>query len=208
MHVLTVERGLSRFVLTVESDADADVGGGPSCGVVAVGHGRRRRVVADAPCFGVPVRLVWLARLWRCREPVCPTGVFTERHDLVPPRAKVTTRAAAWAIDALTFDDTTVSALARHLGDDWHTLEIEVAGGIDAVSALAVAFQLTAFETPAAAPAMAASAATRGSPSWSTPTGVQQQQHEIPRPLLRPAAAPRPAVRARPGSPPGSKTTS
>jgi transposase len=119
MHVLTVERQPARFVLIIE--ADADVGGCPACGVVAVGHGRRRRVVADAPCFGVPVRLVWLARLWRCREPACAVGVFTERHDLVPPRAKLTTRAAAWATDALTFDDTTVSALARHLGVDWHT---------------------------------------------------------------------------------------
>jgi len=102
-----------------------------ACGVVAVGHGRRRRSVADAPCFGLPVRLMWLARLWRCREPACPVGVFTERHDLVPPRSKVTTRAAAWATDALTLDDTTVSALARHLGVDWHTcwdaVEVEAA---------------------------------------------------------------------------------
>jgi hypothetical protein len=27
-----------------------------------------------------------------------------------------------WAFDALAHDDTTVSALARHLGVDWHTL--------------------------------------------------------------------------------------
>jgi transposase len=119
MHVLAVDRWPDRFVLTVESDAD--VGGCPSCGVVAVGHGRRRRVVADGPCFGVPVRLVWLARLWRCRELACAKGVCTERHDLMPPRAKLTSRAARWATDALTFDDTTVSALARHLGVDWHT---------------------------------------------------------------------------------------
>jgi len=72
MHVLTVKRNPARFLLSVESDAD--VGGCPSCGVGAVGHGRRRRVVADAPCFGAPVRLVWLARLWRCREPACRTG--------------------------------------------------------------------------------------------------------------------------------------
>ena len=50
-----------------------------------------------------------------------------------------------------------VGALDRSFG----LLEIEVAGGIDAVDALAVAFELAAFETPAAAPAMAASAATR-----------------------------------------------
>ena len=119
MHVLTVDRQPARVVLTIESAAD--VGGCPACGVVAVGHGRRRRVVADAPCFGIPVRLVWLARLWRCREPACPQGVFTEQHELIPPRAKLTSRAAAWATDALTVDDTTVSALARHLGVDWHT---------------------------------------------------------------------------------------
>ena len=56
MHVLAVRaRATAGWCWTVESDAD--VGGCPSCGVVAVGHGRRRRVVADAPCFGVPVRL-------------------------------------------------------------------------------------------------------------------------------------------------------
>jgi len=39
----------------------------------------------------------------------------------VPPRAKLTARPTSWAADALTFDDTTVSALARRLGVDWHT---------------------------------------------------------------------------------------
>ena len=119
MHVLAVRREPDRLVLEVESDAD--VGGCPSCGVVAVGHGRRRRTVADAPCFGVPVRLIWSARVWRCAEPACPTTTFTEWHDLVAPRAKLTTRAIRWATDALEHDDTTVSALARHLGVDWHT---------------------------------------------------------------------------------------
>jgi len=119
MHVLGVERTETALELRIESDAD--VGGCPSCGVVAVGHGRRRRRVADAPCFGVPVRLVWSARVWRCREPACPTAVFTESHDMVAPRARLTARAIGWAADALEHDDTTVSALARHLGVDWHT---------------------------------------------------------------------------------------
>ena len=46
---------------------------------------------------------------------------FSETHDLAPPRAVLTTRAVRWAVDALSQDDTTVSALARHLGVDWHT---------------------------------------------------------------------------------------
>jgi transposase len=37
------------------------------------------------------------------------------------PRTVLTTRAIAWATSALSYDDTTVSALARHLGVDWHT---------------------------------------------------------------------------------------
>ena len=115
VHVLDVDRDeLQRFVITVETEDD--VGGCPDCGVVAVGHGRRVHTLADAPCFGVPVLLHWRKRLWRCPEPLCPRGTFSEVHDLAAARAKLTNRAIAWATDALTFDDTTVSALARHLG--------------------------------------------------------------------------------------------
>jgi transposase len=52
---------------------------------------------------------------------VCATGTFSEAHDVAPPRTTRTARAVRWATDALSYDDTTVSALARHLGVDWHT---------------------------------------------------------------------------------------
>jgi transposase len=120
MHVLDVQRGHGKVVITVETDAD--VTGCPSCGVVAVGHGRRRVTAADAPCFGRPVLLVWLKRVWRCAEPGCPQLTWTETHELIAPRATLTSRAIGWAIDALAHDDTTVSALARHLRVGWHTL--------------------------------------------------------------------------------------
>ena len=64
----------------------------------------------------------WRKRIWRCLEPACPVVTFSEQHDLIAPRAKLTSRAIGWATDALAHDDTTVSALARHLGVDWHTL--------------------------------------------------------------------------------------
>jgi len=89
--------------------------------VVAAGHGRRVHLVHDAPCFDRVTLVRWRKRIWRCREPMCPTTTFSEAHDLVPPRAVLTKRAVEWAADALTHDDTTVSALARHLGVDWHT---------------------------------------------------------------------------------------
>jgi transposase len=120
MHVLDVEiDGRQRLALTVESGQTEAAC--PACGVLAVGHGRRVRVLHDAPCFARVTLLRWLVRIWRCREPLCPTTTFTESHDLAPPRMVLTSRAIAWATNALSHNDTTVSALARQLGVDWHT---------------------------------------------------------------------------------------
>jgi transposase len=77
--------------------------------------------VHDAPCFTVPTVVVWRKRVWRCAEPGCPMVTFSEAHRFAGPRAKLSVRAVGWAVDALAHDDTTVSALARHLGVDWHT---------------------------------------------------------------------------------------
>jgi transposase len=121
MHVLDVTGGpRGELVLTVESDQE--VTGCPSCGVVAVGHGRRVHRVHDAPCFATTTVVLWRKRIWRCLEPACPVVTFSETHPLAAPRAKLTARAVTWATDALIHDDTTVAALARHLGVDWHTL--------------------------------------------------------------------------------------
>jgi transposase len=120
LHVLDVAIDeQERLVLTVESDQVSAAC--PSCGVLASSHGRRVRVLHDAPCFARVTLVRWLVRIWRCREPSCITKTFTETHDLAPPRTVLTSRAVAWATSALSYDDTTVSALARHLGVDWHT---------------------------------------------------------------------------------------
>ncbi len=95
MHVLDVQlddRG--GLVLTVETSPVTH--GCPGCGVLAVGHCRRVHVVHDAPCFGRVTLVRWLKRIWRCREPDCPTGTFSEAHDLAPPRAVLTVRAVRW----------------------------------------------------------------------------------------------------------------
>jgi transposase len=120
VHVLDVTtRDDGTIMLDVESDADLT--GCPDCGVVAVGHGRRVQVLHDAPCFGRPVRVRWRKRIWRCPERSCPRSTWTEDHPYAPARAKLTARATAWAVDALRHDDTTVSAIARHLGVAWDT---------------------------------------------------------------------------------------
>src|SRR5215211_893446 len=109
LHVLDVEIvDQQRLVLTIESGQLETAC--PSCGVLAISHGRRVRILHHAPCFGRVSVLRWLVRIWRCRESACPTGTFSEDHDVAPPRKTLTTRAVAWATNALSYDDTTVSA--------------------------------------------------------------------------------------------------
>lgn len=116
--------------LTVQTDRP-EVVACRDCGVLAADHGRREHRLADAPCFETPVQLIWRKRRWRCREPRCPTGIWSEEHPALPTRARLSTRAVEWAVQTPRWDDSTVSALARQLGVDWHTL-------MDAIRAQAV----------------------------------------------------------------------
>ena len=124
VHVIDVgwrRRGeVDRLALTVETHPLLVAC--PGCGVVAAGHGRRVRRLHDIPAFGAPVELAWLARRYRCAEPLCPSGSFTEASDLAPPGALLTTRAVWWAIGCLQRDTASVAAIARRLEVDWHTL--------------------------------------------------------------------------------------
>lgn len=96
--------------------------GCPACGVLAASHGRRLRRLHDIPAFGAAVELLWRVRRYRCAEPLCPGGVFTEDHYLALARTKLSTRAAWWAISCIQRDTASVAAVARRLGVDWHTL--------------------------------------------------------------------------------------
>ena len=124
MHVLDVEvDDMQRLVLTVES-AQLEAAC-PGCGVMAIGHGRRVRVLHDAPCFGRVTLVRWLVRVWRCREPACRTNTFSETHDVAPPRMALTVRAVRWATDAqlrrhhrLSAGSTSRGGLAHGLGCD------------------------------------------------------------------------------------------
>jgi hypothetical protein len=72
--------------------ACAEATGCPGCGVLATGNGRRKVTAADAPCFGMSVLIIWLKRVWRCAEPDCSTGTWSEMHELIAPRAVLTSR--------------------------------------------------------------------------------------------------------------------
>ncbi|MGH7429042.1 MAG: ISL3 family transposase [Candidatus Methylomirabilaceae bacterium] len=120
VHITSVTEAAAGLIVHVETDQTMT--GCPACGVVAVGHGRRRIRLHDIPCFGQPVRLVWAKRLWRCPDVHCPGRVFSEEHDLAGKRAILTSRAIGWATDALEKYDTSVSALAHQLGVSWRAL--------------------------------------------------------------------------------------
>jgi transposase len=97
--------------------------GCPVCGVIAHSHGRREVRLVDVPCMARPVELAWRKRTWRCAEPACAGGVFTEQHDdVAKPRALLTTRACRWAIDQLRREHASVQGLARQLGTTWRTV--------------------------------------------------------------------------------------
>ena len=81
----------------------------------------------DTPCFGRPVELWWRKRVWRCEEPDCPAGAFTEQDDKIARRrALLTTRACWWAIRQLRREHASVSGLARQLGTTWRTLWLAI----------------------------------------------------------------------------------
>jgi transposase len=92
----------------------------PTCGVRAVGHGRRRVKVRDLPLADRPVVLVWAKRLWRCPEPACPMGTWSEESDDIGSRAVLTERARAEITRRVGAGELSVAAAAKSFGVGWH----------------------------------------------------------------------------------------
>jgi transposase len=91
-----------------------------TCGVRGTGHGRRRVVVRDLPIGERPVVLVWAKRLWRCAEPTCPAGTWSEHSDEIAPRAVLTERARAEIARRVGPGAHSVAQAARDFGVSWH----------------------------------------------------------------------------------------
>lgn len=120
VHVEGVERHEGLIVVTVSSPSTP--AGCPSCGVLAVGRGRRRRVLHDVPGAS-RVRVLWRQRVWRCDDDSCVRKTFVEQlPTLVAPRGSITKRAIAWAIGQLRREHATIQGLARQLGTSWKTV--------------------------------------------------------------------------------------
>lgn len=91
----------------------------PVCGVRATGNGRRRVMVRDLPIAGTPTVLVWAKRTWRCREPLCPRGSWSETSPHIAARASLTERARREICRRVGDDLDTVAGVAREFGVGW-----------------------------------------------------------------------------------------
>lgn len=129
--------GMPGFVVGAQLEVDGEVWlsvetaarvtGCSTCGTRAVGHGRRRVKVRDLPMAGRPVVLVWAKRTWRCADPDCEVGTWTETSDAIGPRAELTERARAEICRRVGEDEDSVAGVARAFGVGWHTAMAAVA---------------------------------------------------------------------------------
>ncbi len=76
----------------------------------------------DLPAAGRPVTLLWIKRLWRCAEPLCPAGTWSEVSGQIRPRASLTERARREACRLVGEDGLDVAAVAAQLGVGWSTV--------------------------------------------------------------------------------------
>jgi transposase len=93
------------------------------CGGGVHDHGRRDVTLVDLPVFGRPTRLVWAKQRWRCPNPDCEVGTWTEVDErIAPARAAITDRAGRWATFQVGRHGRTVQEVGDDLGCDWHTI--------------------------------------------------------------------------------------
>ncbi len=118
--VLAVSEHAGEVEQAVETTAER--GWCPACGAQARLHDRRSSWVRDLPAAGRSVTLVWVKRVWRCHERLCPQVTWTERHNEVRSRASMTERARREACRRVGQDGHTVAAVAGDFGVGWATI--------------------------------------------------------------------------------------
>jgi len=69
---------------------------------------------------------VLVKRIWCCVHALCPRKSWTERHEAIAPRAVLTERARAGAVEQVARRRGTVAGQAGALGVGWHTIMRQV----------------------------------------------------------------------------------
>jgi len=75
-----------------------------------------------APCFGRPVRIVWVKRRWRCRQVECGVKTWTETDPAVLTRQLITWGAGVEACRQVGELARPVSKVATEFGVCWWTV--------------------------------------------------------------------------------------
>lgn len=121
VNVLGIEERQGSLEIHVECRTSRP--GCPKCGVLA--HLKDQRIVTlvDLPCFGRCTRLLWHKRRWRCPDPDCANGSWTEEDErIAAPRLAMTDRAGRWITAQVGRCARSVNEVAKELGCDWHTV--------------------------------------------------------------------------------------
>ena len=118
--VLEVSETAVELVVTIETTADRV--GCAGCGIRAQSQDRVPVAIRDLPCFGRPVRLVWIKRRWRCREPLCDRKTWTETSEELDAQVVLTRRAGVEACRQVGELARPVSNVAEEFGVCWWTI--------------------------------------------------------------------------------------
>lgn len=126
--VAGVEDGPDGLVVQVQTvDEQARVC--PQCGTRSRrSKGRRRTRPRDLSIGGRRPQLVWTKRRWRCDQPRCPRGSFTEAVPAVPPRKRLTGRLRTSAGAAVADRGRTIVQAARDHDVSWPVVAVAFTG--------------------------------------------------------------------------------
>jgi len=148
VHVVTAELGASAC---------------PSCGEFSTsGKGQVTTRPRDVPYGPHRVRLVWHKRRWRCTDPRCSRGSFTEQVVAAPARSRLTVRLRAELAAAVADQHRCVAEAAAFYGVGWATVHKAFIARVEAplAAALPVVRVLGIDET------------RRGKPVWTRDAGT------------------------------------
>jgi transposase len=122
VHILGVDDGVEGF-LCIYIESSTERPGCAHCGVLAQMKDRSAVELVDLPCFGRPTRLIWHKCRWKCPEPSCPVGSWTEENQCIgAPRMAMSARAGRWVTEQVGRYARSVNEIATELGCDWPTV--------------------------------------------------------------------------------------
>lgn len=131
--------------------------GCPACGVVSTSVKQYVTTTPrDLPYGERGISLVWRKRRWRCAEPTCLRGSFTEQVEEIPARARTTGRLRRAIAAAVGDACRSVAEAAESFGVSWPTAHAAVIEAAGAASA-----------EPVPTPVLGIDETRRGRPRWT-----------------------------------------